>query len=52
MVEDRQNDLREFEKEAKKMNDPAADFAKATLPTLHKHLEQAQALASGKLASR
>jgi putative membrane protein len=52
MVEDHQNDIREFEKEAKKMNDPAADFAKATLPTLHKHLEQAQALASGKLASR
>jgi putative membrane protein len=52
MVEDHQNDIREFEKEAKKMNDPAADFAKATLPILHKHLEEAQALASGKSASR
>jgi putative membrane protein len=52
MVQDHQNDIREFEKEAKKTNDPAAEFAKSTLPTLHKHLEEAQALASGKSSAR
>jgi putative membrane protein len=52
MVEDHKNDIREFEKEAKKKNDPAADFANETLPTLRKHLEMAQSLASGKSASR
>jgi putative membrane protein len=52
MVEDHKNDIREFEKEAKKKNDPAAEFANETLPTLRKHLEMAQSLASGKSASR
>jgi putative membrane protein len=51
MVDDHKSDIREFEKEAKKTNDPAADFANETLPTLRKHLEMAQALASGKTAS-
>jgi putative membrane protein len=44
MVNDHKNDIREFEKEAKRKNDPAADFANETLPTLRKHLEMAQAL--------
>jgi len=52
MVDDHKNDIREFEKEAKKKNDPAAEFANQTLPTLRKHLEMAQSLASGKSASR
>jgi len=52
MVEDHKSDIREFEKEAKKKNDPAAEFASQTLPTLRKHLEMAQSLASGKSASR
>jgi putative membrane protein len=51
MVDDHKNDIREFEKEAKKKNDPAADFANETLPTLRKHLDMALALASGKTAS-
>jgi putative membrane protein len=52
MVDDHKNDIREFEKEAKKKNDPAAEFANQTLPTLRKHLEMAQSLATGKSASR
>ena len=52
MVDDHKNDIREFEKEAKKKNDPAAEFANQSLPTLRKHLEMAQSLASGKSASR
>jgi len=52
MVEDHKTDIGEFEKQAKKKNDPAADFANETLPTLRKHLEKAQSLASGKSASR
>jgi putative membrane protein len=52
MVEDHKNDIREFENEAKKKNDPAAQFANEMLPTLRKHLEMAQSLASGKAASR
>ena len=50
MVQDHKKDIKEFEKEAKKSDDPAAAFAKETLPTLHKHLETAQSLASGKTA--
>jgi putative membrane protein len=51
MVEDHKKDVREFEKEAQKKNDPAAGFANETLPTLRKHLEMAQSLASGKPVS-
>jgi len=51
MVEDHKKDIRDFEKEAQKKNDPAAEFANETLPTLRKHLEMAQSLASGKSAS-
>jgi putative membrane protein len=49
MVTDHKKDIKEFEKESK-ANDAAAVFAKETLPTLHKHLEAAQSLASGKTA--
>jgi putative membrane protein len=52
MVADHKKDISEFEKEAKKKNDPAATFANDTLPTLRKHLETAQSLAKDKSASR
>ena len=52
MVEDHKKDIRTFETEAKKKNDPVAEFANETLPTLRKHLEMEQSLASGKSASR
>jgi putative membrane protein len=52
MVEDHKKDIRKFETEAKKKNDPVAGFANETLPTLRKRLEMAQSLASGKSASR
>jgi hypothetical protein len=48
MVDDHNNEIRKFEKQAKKKNDPAADFANETLPTLRKHLEMAQSLPVGK----
>jgi putative membrane protein len=51
MVADHKRDIAAFEKQAKKQNDPAAAFASETLPTLRKHLEMAQGLASGKTAS-
>ena len=51
MVKDHKKDIREFEKEAKKKNDPAADFANETVPTLRKHLEMAESLEKGKMAS-
>jgi putative membrane protein len=45
MVADHKKDISEFQREAKKSGD-AADFAKQTLPTLHKHLSLAQSLSS------
>jgi putative membrane protein len=47
MVADHKQDIKEFEKQAKK-NDPAAQFANETLPVLRKHLEMAQGLSSNK----
>jgi putative membrane protein len=52
MVEDHKKDIRGFETEAKKKNDPVAEFANETLPTLRKHPEMAQSLANGRSASR
>jgi putative membrane protein len=51
MVQDHKKDISEFEKEAKKKNDPAASFANETLPTLRKHLETAQSLTKEHTAS-
>jgi putative membrane protein len=47
MVADHKKDIAEYKKEAKKKNDPAADFANNTLPTLQKHLDAAQKLKPG-----
>jgi putative membrane protein len=43
MVSDHQSDIKEYQQQAQK-SDPAGDFAKETLPTLQKHLDQAQKL--------
>lgn len=52
MVTDHKKDISEFEKEAKKKNDPAATFANDTLPTLRKHLETAQGLTKDRNAAQ
>jgi len=51
MVRDHQADIKEYKKEAGK-NDPAGQLAKATLPTLQKHLQAAQQLVNQKQSSR
>jgi putative membrane protein len=51
MVEDHKSDIEEFEKEASKA-DPAGKFAKEALPTLKKHLQEAQSLASQTTGSK
>ena len=48
MVADHKKDISEFEVQAKGSDD-VATFAKATLPTLQKHLRTAQSLKEGKL---
>jgi putative membrane protein len=47
MVSDHQSDIKDYQEQAKKA-DPAGNFAKDTLPTLQKHLQEAQQL-SGQL---
>jgi putative membrane protein len=44
MVMDHKKDIREYERAAKKKNDPTGDYAGETLPTLRKHLDTAQSL--------
>ena len=44
MVADHKKDIKEYEQEAKKKNDPAAQYAQETLPVLHKHLQLAENL--------
>ncbi len=51
MVEDHKSDIKEFEQEASK-TDPAGRFAKEALPTLRKHLQEAQSLASQTTGSK
>ncbi len=46
MVADHKKDIAEFQKEAKRQNDPAAGYASETLPTLQNHLQMAQSLQS------
>lgn len=43
MIKDHRKDIAEFRKEAK-VSGPAADYAKASLPTLERHLHLAEAL--------
>ena len=51
MVMDHKKDIAAYEKEAKQ-TDAAAQYAKETLPTLRKHLENAQALEKNASASQ
>jgi len=44
MVADHKKDIKEFQKEAKKTNDPVGSFANEVLPDLQKHLQMAQSL--------
>ena len=44
MVADDKINILRFQNEAKKKNDPVADFANRMLPTLQKHLDSAQKL--------
>jgi putative membrane protein len=44
MIADHKMNIVRFQNEAKKKNDPAADFANQALPTLKKHLDAAQKL--------
>jgi len=44
MVDDHKKDVAEYQREAKRRNDPAAGYASETLPTLQKHLQTAQSL--------
>jgi putative membrane protein len=52
MVDDHKEDIRKFEKQAKKKNDPTADLANEILPDLRKHLEMAQSLTKETQAKR
>ncbi len=51
MVKDHKDDIKEYKKEASK-TDAAGQLAKATLPTLQKHLQAAQRLTAEKQSSR
>ncbi len=44
MVADHKKDIAEFKRESRKKDDPAAQFAQQTLPTLQKHLDAAEKL--------
>jgi putative membrane protein len=44
MVKDHKEDIAKYEKQANSGSGPAADYAKATLPDLRKHLEMAERL--------
>jgi putative membrane protein len=51
MVMDHKKDIAAYQKEAKKQ-DATGQYAKATLPTLQKHLQSAQSLEKPKAAKR
>lgn len=51
MVEDHQNDIAKFQKEADAKDGPASDLAQQQLPTLQKHLRMAQSLQRNQQAS-
>jgi putative membrane protein len=49
---DHKKDIAMFKREAAKKNDPLAQYANETLPTLQKHLDGAKKLEQNKSASR
>jgi putative membrane protein len=52
MVQDHKQDIQKYQQEAKKQNDPVGDYANQALPTLQKHLQQAQSLTNDKSTAR
>ncbi|MGO4570749.1 DUF4142 domain-containing protein [Microvirga sp. 2TAF3] len=48
MVADHKKDVAEYEREAKRQNDPVAGYASETLPALQKHLQTAESLSAAK----
>ncbi|WP_414472555.1 DUF4142 domain-containing protein [Microvirga sp. M2] len=48
MVTDHKKDVAEYEREAKRQNDPVASYANETLPTLKNHLQTAESLSTAK----
>ena len=52
MFDDHKKDIAEYQKTAKKPNDPAASYASETLPTLQQHMQTAQSLVKGSGKSR
>jgi putative membrane protein len=52
MVDDHKKDIREFQAASKLKDERVRSFAQETLPTLQKHLDRAQSLASAKQAKR
>jgi putative membrane protein len=44
MVKDHKKDIKEYKKESKVTNSPAANYAEQILPDLHKHLQIAESL--------
>jgi putative membrane protein len=52
MVSDHKKDIQKYQQAAKKKNDPVADYANQTLPTLQKHLQTAQSLTADKSGTR
>jgi putative membrane protein len=47
MVADHKKDISDYQKEAQRSDGQVSEYAKASLPTLQKHLEIAQSLAKG-----
>ncbi len=52
MVNDHRKDIKKFQREARKSNDPVGQYANEALPTLKKHLSEAQKLEHNSTASR
>ncbi|MBB3021037.1 putative membrane protein [Microvirga lupini] len=48
MVADHKKDVAEYEREAKRQNDPVASYANETLPTLKNHLQTVETLSTAK----
>jgi putative membrane protein len=51
MIADHKKDISEYKRESQKQNDPAAQYAKQSLPVLQKHLNAAEKLGRANSAS-
>jgi putative membrane protein len=52
LMVDHKKDIGDYQKEARRSDGQASDYAKATLPTLQKHLETAQSLSKTSVPSQ